>query len=1050
VGELPSGTVTFLFTDVEGSTRLLHRLGRDGYAELLTAHREILLASVSAHEGRVVDTQGDSFFVAFRTAADAVAAAVDAQRDLAAHGWPEGAEVKVRMGLHTGEPKVGDERYVGIGVHRAARIGAAGHGGQVLLSSTTKELAEEDLPAGVSIRDLGERRLKDIEPPQRVYQLEVEGLPSEFGQLRTLDVELRRKRRRMYAGSALIGVLAAAVAIPVFALGQGGSGGGSANVAPNSLAIVDPSSNKVVGSVPNVGARPASIASGSGSLWVANLDENTVARVDPRTRAVVKRIPVAATQTALAGGRDAVWIANGLPGSVSRIDPRYDAVAPTIAWRRVPGGYDLGAVAVAVGHDAVWVANGDGTASRIDPARNKVTETVDVARAPTALAVGLGAVWVVGQGSNAFSGAITRIDPHGAITTIPAGHEPSAITVGEGAVWVAERGDDAVLRIDPDTNVTTTIAVGKRPSALAIGGGAVWVANSGDGTISRIDPKTNGVTSIALGHSSAGLAFAAGSLWATVQAGVAGSVGGGQGATERVVVDYIDYTDPALAYWSMSWQLEYATCAKLMNYPDKPAPAGSRLVPEVAQSMPRISGGGRTYTFTIRKGFRFSPPSNEPVTAQTFKYAIERTLSPRMHSPALSTAVLSGQPGGYLNDVVGEQAYVAGKAKHIAGVIADRDRLTIKLTHAAGNLPARLAMPFFCAVPLGTPPDPKGLPTISSAGPYYVASYTPNQQIVLRRNPNYDGPRPRHFKQIVYTIGEKKRNLVLVEKGRADYDGELGKRLATARLIARYGPGSPAARAGKQQLFINNVLGGFYFLALNTSRPLFADPNLRRAVSYAIERQAQIRYQPGAGEPLDHYLPPGMPGSRPAHIYPLHPDLAKARRLAAGHGGHAVLYTCERTDCVQRAQLVKQDLRPIGIDVEIKQFAQPGQKASTQGEPYDILADIGWVADFADPWVTLNPMFDGTLIKAQGNFGSFSYFNDPAFNRRLKAAAKLTGPERYRAYGQLDLDLARKAAPIVAYSTIASRDFFSARIGCQIYQPVYGIDLAALCIRPKK
>ena len=166
MAELHRGTVTFLFTDIEGSTRLLHELGRDRYDELLTAHRDLLVAAFSAHDGRVVDTQGDSFFVAFQTAADAVAAAVDAQHDLSAHDWPGGAKVKVRMGLHTGEPKVGADRYVGVGVHKAARIGAAGHGGQVLVSSTTKQLAEEELPVGVSIRDLGERRLKDLERPE--------------------------------------------------------------------------------------------------------------------------------------------------------------------------------------------------------------------------------------------------------------------------------------------------------------------------------------------------------------------------------------------------------------------------------------------------------------------------------------------------------------------------------------------------------------------------------------------------------------------------------------------------------------------------------------------------------------------------------------------------------------------------------------------------------------------------------------------------------------------------------------------------------------------
>ena len=243
---VPSGTVTFLFTDIEGSTQLLNELGRDRYAEILDEHERLLRAAFAAHQGRVVDTQGDSFFVAFRTAADAVAAAVDAQRDLAAEHWPHGGAVRVRMGLHTGEPRVGEQRYVGIGVHRAARIGAAGHGGQVLLSSTTRELAEEDLPAGVSVRDLGERRLKDLDQPQHLYQLDIDGLQNEFAQLRTLDVELRRKRRRMYIGSALIGVVAAAVAIPVFAFGQGGSDRG-VTVEGNAVAVIDPDSNRVDG-----------------------------------------------------------------------------------------------------------------------------------------------------------------------------------------------------------------------------------------------------------------------------------------------------------------------------------------------------------------------------------------------------------------------------------------------------------------------------------------------------------------------------------------------------------------------------------------------------------------------------------------------------------------------------------------------------------------------------------------------------------------------------------------------------------------------------------
>jgi predicted ATPase/class 3 adenylate cyclase len=183
---LPAGTVTFLFSDIEGSTRLAERLG-DGWPRLLDEHREIVRAAVAAGGGSEVGTEGDSFFVAFPTAAGAVSAAVAAQRGLAEHAWPEGAEIRVRMGLHTGEATVAGDDYVGLEVHRAARIGAAGHGGQVLLSEATRVLAEPALPEGVTLRDLGQRRLKDLSRPEHIRQLVIAGLPADFPPLRTLD-----------------------------------------------------------------------------------------------------------------------------------------------------------------------------------------------------------------------------------------------------------------------------------------------------------------------------------------------------------------------------------------------------------------------------------------------------------------------------------------------------------------------------------------------------------------------------------------------------------------------------------------------------------------------------------------------------------------------------------------------------------------------------------------------------------------------------------------------------------------------------------------------
>ena len=184
--ELPTGTVTLLFTDMEGSTRLLQHLG-ERYSDVLAACRRLLRAAYHQHHGHEVDTQGDAFFVAFARATDAVSAAVAAQRALASHSWPEGVNVRVRMGLHTGEPERSIEGYVGLDVHRAARIMSAAHGGQVLLSQVTRDLVEQSLPADVSLQDLGEHRLKDLGSPSHLYQLIIPDLEASFPPLKTLD-----------------------------------------------------------------------------------------------------------------------------------------------------------------------------------------------------------------------------------------------------------------------------------------------------------------------------------------------------------------------------------------------------------------------------------------------------------------------------------------------------------------------------------------------------------------------------------------------------------------------------------------------------------------------------------------------------------------------------------------------------------------------------------------------------------------------------------------------------------------------------------------------
>jgi len=302
VDDLPTGTVTLPFTDIEGSTQLLKQL-RDRYGEALADHQRILREAFSEYGGHEIDTQGDSFFVAFRRAKDAVSAAIEIQRRLAEHPWPDGVRLRVRIGIHTGEPTVGGDRYVGLGVHRGARICAAGHGGQVLVSQTARELLRDDPIPGMSLRDLGEHQLKDMDEPEHLYQLVAAGLQDDFPELKTLtpppfegrEGELAEKAAeqmgmswRRLGSRVLIGVASAvlvvAVALGVVVMRDGGSSG-LASVGTDAVGVIDPESGKIVSEIP-LGGAPGAITAGPDAIWVANANENTVSRIDPSTNAV--------------------------------------------------------------------------------------------------------------------------------------------------------------------------------------------------------------------------------------------------------------------------------------------------------------------------------------------------------------------------------------------------------------------------------------------------------------------------------------------------------------------------------------------------------------------------------------------------------------------------------------------------------------------------------------------------------------------------------------------------------------------------------------------
>jgi YVTN family beta-propeller protein len=848
--------------------------------------------------------------------------------------------------------------------------------------------------------------------------------------------------KRSGAHRALAVGLAAIAAAAAGMLALAMSGGSRLTVSGNSVGVINPGSDRVVGQIA-VGAAPAGIAAGAGGVWVANTGDHSTSEIEPTSRRVLRTLALGGTVDGVAAGGGTLWTVDSTRGVAHQIDPIFGTIARTIHLASVLGPLPSSPTASAVEGGSAWFGNSAAAVIRIADG-GAVMSTTDVGNHPSGIAVGAGATWVADD----IDDTVSRIDPSGDVSaTIPVGRGASGIAVGDGSVWVAETLDNALVRINPNTNsVTTTIPVGNRPLGVAWGQGSVWVANSGDGTVSRVDPQSDRVTAtIAIGQSPQQLVVTDRLVWVSVQnrpPPVAPAPGGPSGVVRISRERPFQTLDPALTspIDVDEPQFLYATCAMLLAYPDRAGSAGQQLVPDVAQALPTVSPNGLTYTFHIRSGFRFSPPSGAPVTAATFEHTIERVLSPHVQ----------GNPSSDMGDIVGAQAYEAGKAAHLAGVSARGNELQIRLTRPDRDLPARLAAVGFCAVPNNTPDAPQSQP-IPMAGPYYIAASSP-EQLILVRNPNYGGSRPRVPREIVYSFGMPFASAVrAVAAGRSDYVSALGLPLDAnippqlfAALEQRYGSRSAAARSGRQQYFVNSTLSLNSF-ALNTKRPLFASTRVRRAVDYAIDRQAlaQAAGPFFGGQPLNHYLPPAMPGSRPSAIYPLgQPDLARARRLAGDIHATAAMYTCNVAACTQVAQVVQRELSRIGIAVDITPMSVSNlyTRLAEPGQPWDI-AWQNWELDYADPSDFLSNLFDPAFGV---NFGGFA---DPTWIRAIRRARTLTGENRLRNYARLDIGLASRAAPIIAWSTEAERDFFAPRIGCETYQPFYGMDLATLCAR---
>jgi peptide/nickel transport system substrate-binding protein len=495
-----------------------------------------------------------------------------------------------------------------------------------------------------------------------------------------------------------------------------------------------------------------------------------------------------------------------------------------------------------------------------------------------------------------------------------------------------------------------------------------------------------------------------------------------QGGTLRIVtVGEFRTPDPAITPagpggWGPLW---YGLCATLMAFRDLPAPSGRTVEPEAAVAPPSVSRDGRTYTFIVRRGLRFS--DGTPLTAKNFAHALGRVRDPAMRSAGASL----------FSDV--------------ENVDASRRRLVIKLRKPSGDLPMRLALQYACPVPLNFPVDPAGVELTDGSGPYYIAGKEPGKQLVLERNRYYRGTRPRVVDRVVITFsGDLASNIAEVAEGRADI---LATEIAAEYrddLARRYG-------VNKSQFFRTRGWS-IRTIAFNTSRPLFRNnAPLRKAINLALDRTAL-----GGEGATDQILTHWMPGWVDHRNYPLAgPKLRLARDLAKGslRTGKAVLWAAPGParplrEAADHAEVIRRNLEEIGLEVEVQTLsnAVADTRASIPGAPYDMILRT-WVLNYPDPADLIIRLLGGENASKPAGNTNHAYFDVSLYNRRMAAADRLAGPARARAFSELDRDIMVNAAPWAPLFEGSSTLFVSTRVGCLKTHPVFRLDYAAVCVR---
>jgi len=510
--------------------------------------------------------------------------------------------------------------------------------------------------------------------------------------------------------------------------------------------------------------------------------------------------------------------------------------------------------------------------------------------------------------------------------------------------------------------------------------------------------------------------------------------------------------DPQLAYVTTAWFLEYATAAKLYNYPDKSGPAGSKLVPEVASKF-TVSNGGRVYTFTIRKGFRFS--DGKKVTANNFKFAINRVANHDLASPG---GPFITDPNG--TNIVGAKAVSDGHGNNVSGVTVKGNKLKIRLTKPDGTFMSKITMPFFQATPTKLPLG-KEVANVSgndlpAAGPYYFSRNDVNRLTSIRVNKFYKRGAGR----------SRPHNLTGY-----DLQWNLNEQTAFNQTLANQldeGPLPAAEVEGVKKRFGTNrarywvkPINCTGYLPMNMARPLFkSNTNLRKAINYAVARKDYVN-QAGldAGGTWSHILNPGVPGWSRAQPYPLgKPNLTKAKKLAGNLSNKKITVWYRSNSSANQAQfqIVRRDLIRLGFkadNINSKGFsgAQIYDAMGVRGNDADLGVSMGWCSDYPDPYDWINILLYGGGGFQPENNVNYSYMNIPKWNKKMEKASRITKTStRYKVYSKLDLDITKQVAPLAAERTYNNRYIFSNRVNPKslVYQGIYqDWDVAAMALK---